>query len=297
MAALAALVVTAFVGLLYAVPADIRARPRDDPTHIAWRSAMVLVAAILATIVYYAAAFFAFIDGARPWGAMEVLGLAPACNTVAAVATCLTLIVALFAGPLVAWEVEPAAAGEPVGAILRDVRDVFARWREDRASAVVAVRNLIVGPAAEEFVFRFVLIPLHVLQGHSIAASIVYSSLWFGVAHLHHIVELARRGMLRSYIARAALFQLAYTTVFGCIAGAFAVATGCGLGVIAAHSFCNAMGFPDVDVFRRTRGWTRAVIAGAYVAGIAAFWYMATHWLTSDTMPCVIRERVRGDVK
>lgn len=71
--------------------------------------------------------------------------------------------------------------------------------------------------------------------------------LFFGLAHLHHLWDLAvvRQLPRRVALARVGL-QMAYTTMFGAFATALLLQTGSLAAPAAAHIFCNAMGLPPL---------------------------------------------------
>lgn len=113
------------------------------------------------------------------------------------------------------------------------------------------LRNLVVAPICEEFVYRAVIITLLVGGGWSFSTVVFASPLLFGLAHLHHLIGLVRQ---RGYtLARGLVvvgFQLCYTTVFGWLAGFLYVRTGFVTAPIVSHAFCNMMGVPDLSFMR-----------------------------------------------
>lgn len=89
----------------------------------------------------------------------------------------------------------------------------------------------------------------------------------FGAAHLHHVLELVnRQGVSLPNALRATAFQFAYTSVFGAYACFLLLRSGNLAAPVAAHCFCNAMGFPPLGQIAQSR-----VLAAATVAGLAAF--------------------------
>lgn len=59
---------------------------------------------------------------------------------------------------------------------------------------IVWLRNHIVAPFSEEFTFRACMMPLLLQSFHPITA-VLLTPLFFGVAHLHHMIERLRSGM------------------------------------------------------------------------------------------------------
>jgi prenyl protein peptidase len=268
----AACVTAVYVGALYAlVPRGVRERPRDDPVHIAWRSAAVAAACALAPALTWAV-LARRLDGAD---LAAVMGVNPGCWTPLALAGPVVSIGALFLGPLVhaALEAQRAAAAAPAGG----------------ASRAVTLRNLVVSPLAEEWVFRCCVLPLFWATGASRAAAVVATAATFAAAHMHHVVELTRRGWALRHAAGAVGAQAGYTFVFGCLAAHALAVTRAAPGPLAMHVWCNWWGLPDLSwavVPPRTRADAarRAVVAAAYAVGIAA-WAAWTFWWLTAQMP------------
>lgn len=85
--------------------------------------------------------------------------------------------------------------------------------------------------------------------------------LFFGVAHVHHL--------LAGVPPAVVLLQLGYTTVFGAYVTFAFDRTGSIAGPVLCHAFSNWMGFPDFGaVATHPR---RALLTVAYVAGLCGF--------------------------
>ncbi|OPL32956.1 caax 2-like prenyl protease, partial [Mytilus galloprovincialis] len=70
--------------------------------------------------------------------------------------------------------------------------------------------------------------------------------LFFGVAHVHHMIEKVTTGGLDVKTAcKQSLFQLTYTTLFGIYSAFLFLRTGHLIAPVIAHAFCNHMGFPS----------------------------------------------------
>jgi prenyl protein peptidase len=103
----------------------------------------------------------------------------------------------------------------------------------------------------EEFVFRACIIAILHEAGYSIKHLIYVSPLYFGIAHLHHAWGNYKQWGGTARALRNALlsstFQFAYTTVFGWYASYLFVRTGNVWSPVLCHSFCNYMGFPELN--------------------------------------------------
>jgi prenyl protein peptidase len=135
------------------------------------------------------------------------------------------------------------------------------------------LRNYVVSPFTEELVFRSCMVPLLV---HNLSSVTVYfvTPLFFGLAHLHHIVEdvhLHHKSQLTSLIIPH-LFQFTYTYVFGVYSSFLFIRTGSFFGSFLSHVFCNYMGFPNFEeLFEDFKGLTKYIICFFYLFGLIAF--------------------------
>lgn len=114
----------------------------------------------------------------------------------------------------------------------------------DNIQDILWIRNHIIAPLSEEFTFRACMMPL-LLYSFETSTAIRLTPLFFGLAHLHHIVERHREGMALSVIAIVSGVQFAYTSVFGIYSAYLFARTGHFVAPLIAHAFCNHMGFPD----------------------------------------------------
>jgi prenyl protein peptidase len=133
----------------------------------------------------------------------------------------------------------------------------------------VMIRNYLVAPVAEEIVFRACMIPL--LMPHlGVAKSVLIVPLFFGVAHVHHLVEHIRSGSVTVTTALLnALLQTTYTSIFGMFSAYLFVSSGHVASPIVAHVLCNMLGLPDV-ISLRYHKW-KYLIGGVYVMGLIMF--------------------------
>ncbi|KAF9949551.1 hypothetical protein BGZ72_008690 [Mortierella alpina] len=145
----------------------------------------------------------------------------------------------------------------------------------------IYVRNFIVGPVSEEFVFRSCMVAITSHAGASLRGMVFGLPLVFGIAHLHHgyesYVKLGRtkQAMIRSGVI--ALVQLTYTTLFGWFATFVFLRTSSLLAVCLSHTLCNVMGFPDLSSIEDYRHWKKWIY-GAFVAGMVLFGMLVGPW-------------------
>ncbi len=133
-------------------------------------------------------------------------------------------------------------------------------------------RNYIICPFTEEFVFRGCMIPL-VYPFLGSFNSMMVTPLFFGLAHLHHIVEghVVNRIPLDTLIGQH-LFQFSYTYLFGIYANYLFIKTGSFFGPFAGHIFCNYMGFPNInDLINEFDRRQKAIIIIFYAFGFYLF--------------------------
>ncbi|XP_063687686.1 CAAX prenyl protease 2-like [Bolinopsis microptera] len=147
-------------------------------------------------------------------------------------------------------------------------------------SDVVLIRNLIVAPITEEIVFRSCLGPL-LFKPLGWTATVIAQPLFFGVAHLHHGFELYRRGTPLLQVLATVLVQTAFTSAFGAFSTLTFLTTGSVIGPILCHSFCNCMGFPNLDSISDTS--CPKVTWGVYLLGLVGFVVLTPYLLTCQS--------------
>eukprot|EP01080_Neovahlkampfia_damariscottae_P004410 gene4410-7785_t len=124
---------------------------------------------------------------------------------------------------------------------------IFNEWNNNDFQTV---RNLIIGPFTEEFVFRSCICSI-LIQSFNQNQTNLISSLLFGIAHTHHIIELLI--YQRKSLSKAILIvtiQLTYTTIFACFCCFIFLRTSCLLPSIFMHSYCNYLGLPDFSAMK-----------------------------------------------
>ncbi|KAL8734492.1 MAG: hypothetical protein Q9166_001392 [cf. Caloplaca sp. 2 TL-2023] len=205
---------------------------RDAPSVIRARIRFVSISVALSTIT----TIYILADrvNASRLGILRLLGWYPI--EIIEVAKCLLLTALLFAGPLF----EKAM--------------VQGRWKDwihgqalhESLSSWIGWRNYVAGPVTEEILFRSLLVPLHLLTPLSPIRVVLFTPLYFGIAHIHHFYEFVLTHPHTPWapsIIRS-LIQFTYTTIFGWYATFVFVRTGNVAAVILAHTFCNWAGLP-----------------------------------------------------
>ena len=76
------------------------------------------------------------------------------------------------------------------------------------------LRNYIVSPFTEEFVFRSCMLPL-LVHNVGVSTAVFVTPLFFGLAHLHHIIEGLMFNESFMHLLVQHLFQFTYTYIFG----------------------------------------------------------------------------------
>lgn len=150
-------------------------------------------------------------------------------------------------------------------------------WPEikDKLTDLHWLRNYVVGPLTEEFVFRGCMLPLLVSSVASTQTLVLLTPFFFGLAHLHHIIEgwWLEPHMLSTLITQHS-FQFAYSYVFGVYSSYLFLRTGNLMSSVISHSFCNMMGFPNFGELVNSdelKGNWRMIIIACYILGFVLF--------------------------
>ncbi|XP_073792008.1 CAAX prenyl protease 2-like isoform X2 [Danio rerio] len=224
-----------YVGSLYVWKGSL---PRDHPNTIKRRFTSVLCVSAVAPLVVLAWTHSMKLRPSPPLWALLGIRLE---GFVPAAVLPLTLTMVLFLGPLTQLAVE-----SPRG-LFHDVKAGLncQSWSK-RVKDLKWLRNHVVAPLTEEFVFRACIIPM-LVPCTGPTSAIFISPLFFGVAHFHHIIEQLRFGQDTVFdILICAAFQFTYTSVFGVYTAFIFIRTGHLVGPVLCHSFCNRMGFPAI---------------------------------------------------
>ncbi|KAG0325499.1 hypothetical protein BG000_001775 [Podila horticola] len=276
-----------FVGSLYIiplgkVPADKpewlrKTMDRDHPLVIQQRFKGILLTSILA--ILYLWCTFAYI-GAIPTDLplvtkvhyfLALLGLSLPGNILKLVDHAvipLALVAILFMSPLLMMYLNNELPFQSRFSWEQNKQFLFFEW--------IGIRNYIVGPVAEEFIFRACMVSITAFSGASMKAMVFGLPLVFGIAHIHHGYEFfVKKGRTRQALLNAALVtvaQLGYTTLFGWFATFLFLRTSSLIAPCLCHSFCNIMGLPDVGSIVHYGPWKKwlylALIGGMVLFGL-----------------------------
>lgn len=142
---------------------------------------------------------------------------------------------------------------------------------------VWGVRNHIFAPITEELVYTSMLLSVHILMeprsNLTWTKLLIEPSLYFGIAHIHHAIEMYRddeRSLLQIIIIT--VFQAIYTTLFGTLSNYVYLRSGGNLwSCVIIHGMCNLLGFPggsDFSLYLQQKGSVQA----QKTAGIYRYW-------------------------
>lgn len=161
---------------------------------------------------------------------------------------------------------------------------VLHEWGESFKFNAPFFRNMIIAPISEEITFRACMMPLLVQKGCMKPLSAVFvCPLFFGLAHVHHIIEMQSMGFdLRSAVMMAA-FQFFYTTLFGAYSALLFIKTGHVVAPLFAHAFCNMMGFPDFNEVLESPNPRKIILGLVFVLGLV-LWCVLLPILTNHTL-------------
>lgn len=190
-------------------------------------------------------------DGQSVW---RILGVSTTEGLLYALIVPVVLVLILYAGPIVQYLSEGEHPFEHIAA---------ERWD-------IIIRNYMLAPFAEEFVFRACMMPL-LLPTVGPKWTILCCPLLFGLAHVHHLVDWFRRndGTPLTNAILSVLLQVAYTSVFGMFSAYLFYHTGHLLSPVVSHVLCNALGLPPFESLGSHRH--RNTVAAVYVIGLVSF--------------------------
>ncbi|XP_013183873.2 CAAX prenyl protease 2 isoform X2 [Amyelois transitella] len=156
---------------------------------------------------------------------------------------------------------------------------------------LVWIRNHIMAPLSEEWVFRACMMPL-LMECLQPFMAIFTGPLLFGIAHFHHMLEQMKSG----YDVRSALFvssfQFSYTSIFGAYSSYLFLRTGHFVAPLLAHIFCNHMGFPNFSGVLCFPPIERAIIIFSFVLGLVLWCVL----LVPITNPDLYDNKIYRDV-
>jgi len=135
------------------------------------------------------------------------------------------------------------------------------------------LRNLIIGPLTEEIVFRACIVPPLLAAGFSTTMTVWCAPLFFGTAHIHHMINNIRNGISVKNALLITAVQFTYTYLFGAYSSFAYIKTGSVAAIFYGHAFCNMMGLPNVSFMSpKSNFYTfRWIIVFFYVLSIATF--------------------------
>lgn len=263
-----------YVSSLYMIPYEVRRRNRDDVLHIKYRLFVVVLATISSLIaVYYVLSYKFTSKGYKH--AMDLslyysmIGFRMD-NNVQCIACSIMLMSIFYLGPItVAASKFITSLRYHIGydgrlSLLDKKKGMLQELKVCMKMLsmydVIAIRAFIIAPITEEIVFRGLMISLMYMNATTAATATttttsvidrnwnmaVMCPLWFGVAHIHHMVELIRQGRSIKSVVVQTVLQFTYTYIFGVIACVLFLRTGNIITPIISHVYCNYMGLPDV---------------------------------------------------
>lgn len=134
----------------------------------------------------------------------------------------------------------------------------------------IILRNYIIAPLAEEWIFRAcMLLLLRPATGEWYA--VLVCPIFFGIAHVHHLIDWYRinDGTSFRHACLSVVIQITYTSTFGLFTGFLFIRTSHFIGLVICHSLCNMMGLPPIEhAFKHPR---KHSILAAYILGTILF--------------------------
>nr|CDS33080.1 CAAX prenyl protease 2 [Hymenolepis microstoma] len=111
---------------------------------------------------------------------------------------------------------------------------------------IIRFRSVVLAPIVEEIIFRGCILFQLQRQFQTCGALCLFSGLLFAVAHLHHVVEMLYLGYPLNMALSEVLPQVIMTAIFGVYSTLIVLRSGHLIAACIVHSFCNAMGAPDI---------------------------------------------------
>ena len=247
-----------FVGVLYLVPTN---KPRDDPVTIRWR--------MLATgLVSVVAPFYMLLwadDTSSEQGdeLYHVLGIKWD-GIIPATLYPLVLVLVLYCG---VWIHMLMAFIVNKGVFMAYINASSTEFQID-----IILRNYVMAPFVEEFVFRACMLPM-LTASVGMTVGVLICPLFFGVAHLHHLIEWYRwRQQPFTHALLVTIVQLCYTSLFGLYSAFLFVRTGHLISPVISHVYCNIMGLPDIDAITQSK--YSILLWFVYVCSLVSFFIL-----------------------
>ncbi len=262
-----------YVAVLY-ISKHTRPSPtltRNDPLVVYHRITWIIIATVLSIVIV--PAYISFYTG-KSWincfaSLRLLIGVKPkksfmkfsvwnAAFTLIDIAKALLLTAILYIGPIVAYLFFDDGLESLTQNLINGVSDIW------------GIRDYIVGPITEEFVYRACIILASLSAKMGIDYMIFITPLYFGFAHIHHSYSLYIQHKYPFVsIVLSTFFQLCYTTLFGMFTAFLYLRTGTIWAPIVSHSFCNMMGIPAIGISGPR--WHKTLYYALLVLGIVSF--------------------------
>ncbi|ETO34295.1 hypothetical protein RFI_02806 [Reticulomyxa filosa] len=163
------------------------------------------------------------------------------------------------------------------GPLVEDWQYVLIHQHKDTPPLHV-IRGFIIGPAAEEWIYRCCICSVLLNSGFNQAFSIIISPILFGLSHAHHFyyqystVHAAEEKNIRK-IFLSVLLQLTYTSIFGGVAAIIFAKTRNCFAPVVMHAMCNYMSLPRFS-WVRFKSQKDYLNCAAYVFGLFSFLFL-----------------------
>ena len=247
-----------FVGVLYLVPTN---KPRDDPETIRWR--MLATGLVSAVAPFY---LLLWSDGNTSDTGDElyhVLGI-KLDGIIPAILYPVVLVTVLYCGVWIHWMMALV--------VDKGVLKAYINASLTQFNVHIALRNYVMAPFVEEFVFRACMLPI-LTASMGMKIGVLVCPLFFGVAHVHHLAEWYRwRQTPFSEALLITIVQLCYTSLFGLYSAFLFVRTGHLISPVVSHMYCNIMGLPDINAIIQSK--YSVVLWIIYVCSLIGFFIL-----------------------
>lgn len=138
---------------------------------------------------------------------------------------------------------------------------------------LVWVRNYIMAPLSEEWVFRACMLPV-LVQCLKPMTAVFVAPFLFGIAHFHHMFDKIKSGCDIKSAMVVSTFQFIYTSIFGIYSAYLFLRTGHFAAPLVVHMFCNHMGFPNFVEIAEYPLLQRIFIIFNFVLGLSIWCYL-----------------------
>lgn len=266
---------SAFVASLYfLVPRHVRQTPRNDPGHIRWRLFAVIFVMAFTQAVY---PYLFCVDGdgvISRKGVGKYLGWSEWRGHYCELSV-LAHSMVLFSAPLLtrSMQVMISISSRRNTKDNRNEGSISRIFQNNYSSKSQFFRDIIVAPFAEEATFRGCMVAPLLSANYSILEVTFFAPLFFGVAHVHHMVVKLQNGVPFTMALISSMVQFSYTYLFGAYSAYAFIRTGSVVAVFLSHAFCNFMGLPDLNFLQQSSKLYRyrVLILASYIIGITGF--------------------------